>query len=162
LAGFAVASQSGRLDLNRRRKPRTTITPAGTTEAHASRGFVPVARKSVPASPTDHLGQGSQARSDIGHCLRQPITHDQAYTGLDLGASWEQYWQRQPHAATMRKHQGGDVRALDSQTVSTTATCFQYHEWADAPDSKSGPRKGGVGSSPTLGISGLGRTATTI
>jgi hypothetical protein len=27
---------------------------------------------------------------------------------------------------------------------------------------KSGPRKGGVGSSPTLGISGLGRTATTM
>jgi len=27
----------------------------------------------------------------------------------------------------MRKHQGGDVRALVSQTLSTTATCFQCH-----------------------------------
>ena len=25
----------------------------------------------------------------------------------------------------MRKHQSGDVRTLDSQTLSTTATCFQ-------------------------------------
>ena len=45
--------------------------------------------------------------------------------GLELGTNWEQYWQRQPHAATMRKYQGGDVLALDSQTLSTTATCFQ-------------------------------------
>jgi hypothetical protein len=27
----------------------------------------------------------------------------------------------------MRQHQGGDVLALDPQTLSITATCFQYH-----------------------------------
>ncbi len=53
-----------------------------------------------------------------------------------MGTNWEQYWQRQPHAATMQKHQGGDVRALDSQTLSTTATCSQYHGYGRSPGLK--------------------------
>ena len=48
--------------------------------------------------------------------------------GLIRGTNWEQYWQRQPHATTMRNYQDGDVRALDSQTLSVTATCFRCHE----------------------------------
>ncbi len=56
--------------------------------------------------------------------------------GRELGTNWEQYWQRQPHAATMRKHQGGVVRALDAQTLSITATCFQYHEYGRRPGLK--------------------------
>ena len=56
-----------------------------------------------------------------------------------------------PHAATMRNHQGGDVRALDSQTSSTTATSFQYHEYGRRTGLKIRSSQGGVGSSPTFG-----------
>jgi hypothetical protein len=62
----------------------------------------------------------------------------------------EQYWRRQPRAAAMRKHQSGDVGALDSQTLRTTATCFQ----CDGDGRRSGLKirssKEGVGSSPTF------------
>jgi hypothetical protein len=54
------------------------------------------------------------------------------------------------------------VRALDSQTLSTTATCFQ----CDGDGRRAGLKiwwgNTRVGSSPTFGISGLGRTATTM
>ena len=51
----------------------------------------------------------------------------------------------------MRKHQGGDVRALDSQTLSATATCFQYHEYGRRTGLKIRSSQEGVGSSPTFG-----------
>ena len=68
----------------------------------------------------------------------------------------QQYWQRQPHAATRRKHQGGDVRALDSQTLSTTATCFQYHEYGRRTGLKIRSSQEGVGSSLTFGFNNSG------
>ena len=56
-----------------------------------------------------------------------------------------------PHAATMRKHQGGDVRALDSETLSTTATCSQYHVYGRSPGLKIRSSQEGGGSSLTFG-----------
>src|SRR5271166_3430423 len=60
----------------------------------------------------------------------------------------------------MRKHQGGDVRALDLQTLSTTATCFQ----CDGDGRRAGLKirwgNTRVGSSPTFGTIYLGRIAT--
>ena len=44
------------------------------------------------------------------------------------------------------------MRALDSQTLSTTATCFQYHEDGRRTGLKIRSSQEGVGSSPTFGI----------
>ncbi len=45
--------------------------------------------------------------------------------------------------------------ALDSQTLSITATCFQYHEYGRRAGLKIRSSQEGGGSSPTFGISGL-------
>ncbi len=52
----------------------------------------------------------------------------------------------------MRKHQRGDVRALDSESLSITATCFQYHGYGRRTGLKIRSSQEGVGSSPTFGI----------
>ena len=41
--------------------------------------------------------------------------------------------------------------ALDPQTLSITATCFQYHEYSRRTGLKIRSRQGGVGSSLTFG-----------
>jgi hypothetical protein len=150
--------------LNRRRKPRPTRHPGWRDRATRPRGFVPIARKAVPRSRTDPPETG--LRGVIRHRPQPESAHHPRLspTGLDsdagLGTNWEQYWQRQPHAATMRKHQGGDVRALDSQTLSTTATCFQ----CDGDGRRAGLKirwcKARVGSSPTFGTIDLRLIAT--
>ena len=66
--------------------------------------------------------------------------------GLIRGTNWEQYWQRQPHATTMRKYQSGDVRALDSQTLGTTATCSQCDGYGRRPGLEIRSAQEGVGS----------------
>ena len=43
------------------------------------------------------------------------------------------------------------MRALDSQTLSTTATCFQYHDYGRRTGLKIRSSQEGVGSSPTFG-----------
>jgi len=43
------------------------------------------------------------------------------------------------------------VRALNSPTLSTTATCFQYHEYGRRTGLKIRSLQEGVGSSPTFG-----------
>jgi hypothetical protein len=43
------------------------------------------------------------------------------------------------------------VRALDSQTLSTTATCFQFDGDGRRAGLKIGSAQEGVGSSPTFG-----------
>ncbi len=83
--------------------------------------------------------------------LRTIQTYRGPQFGRQLGTNCEQHWQRQPHAATMRKHQGGDVRALDLQTSSTTATCFQCHDYGRRTGLKIRSSQEGVGSSPTFG-----------
>ena len=43
------------------------------------------------------------------------------------------------------------MRALDSQTLSTTPTCFQRHGYGRRAGLKIRSPQGGVGSSPTFG-----------
>ena len=79
--------------------------------------------------------------------------------GRELGTNWEQHRQHQHHTATMRKHQGGAVLALDSQTLSTTATCFQYHDYGRRAGLKIWSSQGGAGSSRTVANADLRRIA---
>jgi hypothetical protein len=51
----------------------------------------------------------------------------------------------------MRRHQSGDVRALDSQTLTTTAMCSLYHGYGRRTGLKIRSSRGGVGSRPTFG-----------
>ncbi len=69
----------------------------------------------------------------------------------DLATNWQQDWQYQPDAAKMRKHRGGVVLALDSQTLSTSATCFECHGNGRRTGLKIRSSQEGVGSSPTFG-----------
>ena len=76
--------------LHRCRKPRPTINPRlARLRAPPERGCLSIARKTVPASPTDHLGRVYRC-NPTSAAARQPITHDQSCTGLYSGASWEQ------------------------------------------------------------------------
>ena len=52
------------------------------------------------------------------------------------------------------------MRALDSQTLSSTATCFQYHEYGRRTGLKIRSWQQGVGSSPTFGTIDLSLVAT--
>ena len=121
-------------------KPRPTKNPRlARPRAPPERGFVSIARKTVTASPTDQRGRGFTGV--IRHRPRRVspspmIKPEPASIRGELGTNWQQYWQRQPNAATMRKDQGGDVLALDSQTLSITATCFQYHDFGRRPGLK--------------------------
>jgi len=56
----------------------------------------------------------------------------------------------------MRKHRGGVVLALDSQTLSITATCIQYHDYGRSPGLKIRSSQEGLGSTPTFVISNSG------
>jgi hypothetical protein len=113
--------------------------PAGTTEGHSSTRSCPSRSEGHPGSA--HGSPGTGFARLIRHRLLPASAHHpyQACTGLYSGASWEQIGNsigNVGHAATMRKHQGGDVRALDSQTLSTAATCFQCHGYGRRPGLK--------------------------
>ena len=51
----------------------------------------------------------------------------------------------------MHVRQGSIVTALQSKSLSITATCFQYHEYGRRTGLKIRSPQGGVGSSPTFG-----------
>ncbi len=80
---------------------------------------------------------------------------------VNLGTKWEQYWRYQPNATTISEEQVSIVTGLKTKTLSIAATCFQYHEYGRRTGLKIRSSQEGVGSSPTFGITGSGRTATT-
>ena len=120
---------------HRCRKPRPTKTlRLARLRAPPERGCLSIARKTVPASPTDHLGRVYRCNPTSDAASASHITHLQLMCGppfgRELGTNWEQCWQR---LAPCHGHNAKTAKVATCEayrihrTLSTTATCFQRH-----------------------------------
>ena len=152
-----VTLQSGRPDLNRLRNPRPTKTrgwqglgPLRDRVLCLSLGRT---RRHRPSITWD----GAYGRDPTSATAHQPITHVQACTGLNSGASWEQIGNSIGNVSPARPQcentKVATCEPLDSQTLSTTTTCFQ----CDGDGRRAGLKIlwVGVGNSPLIQLATL-------